>query len=56
MKELKGKAAIGHVRYATAGGGGYENVQPLVFHFQNGSLALAHNGNLVNARTIKKHN
>ena len=31
MKELKqGTAAIGHVRYATAGGGGYENVQPLV--------------------------
>ena len=54
MKELKdGKAAIGHVRYATAGGSGYENVQPLVFHFQTGSLALAHNGNLVNAEQLK---
>lgn len=54
MKELKaGKAAIGHVRYTTAGGSGYENVQPLVFHFQTGSLALAHNGNLVNALQLK---
>nr|WP_295975146.1 amidophosphoribosyltransferase [uncultured Bacillus sp.] len=54
MKELQGgKAAIGHVRYATAGGSGYENVQPLVFRFQTGSLALAHNGNLVNAEQLK---
>ncbi len=43
---LTGKAAIGHVRYATAGGGGYDNVQPLLFRSQRGSLALAHNGNL----------
>ncbi|WP_421382979.1 amidophosphoribosyltransferase [Bacillus salacetis] len=50
---LTGKAAIGHVRYATAGGGGYENVQPLLFHSGNGSLALAHNGNLVNANALK---
>ncbi len=53
IKELSGKAAIGHVRYATAGGGGYENVQPLLFHFQSGSMALAHNGNLVNANALK---
>lgn len=53
MKELTGTAAIGHVRYATAGGGGYENVQPLLFHSQNGSLALAHNGNLVNVNSLK---
>ncbi|MFT8319599.1 MAG: amidophosphoribosyltransferase [Bacillus sp. (in: firmicutes)] len=53
IKELTGKAAIGHVRYATAGGGGYENVQPLLFHFQSGSMALAHNGNLVNATGLK---
>lgn len=50
---LVGDAAIGHVRYATAGGGGYENVQPLLFHSQTGSLALAHNGNLVNAESLK---
>lgn len=53
MQELHGKAAIGHVRYATAGGGGYENVQPFLFHSQTGSLALAHNGNLVNANALK---
>ncbi|WP_075979862.1 amidophosphoribosyltransferase [Bacillus massilinigeriensis] len=53
MAGLKGKAAIGHVRYATAGGGGYDNVQPLLFHSQTGSLALAHNGNLVNADALK---
>ncbi|BAB04349.1 amidophosphoribosyltransferase [Halalkalibacterium halodurans] len=50
---LKGKAAVGHVRYATAGGGGYANVQPLVFRSQIGSLAIAHNGNLVNANHLK---
>lgn len=53
ISQLKGKAAIGHVRYATAGGSGYENVQPLLFHSQTGSIALAHNGNLVNASLIK---
>ncbi|WP_078382294.1 amidophosphoribosyltransferase [Sutcliffiella halmapala] len=53
LKDLHGKSAIGHVRYATAGGGGFENVQPLLFHSQTGSLALAHNGNLVNANALK---
>ncbi len=53
LKEISGNAAIGHVRYATAGGGGYENVQPLLFRFQNDSMALAHNGNLINATQMK---
>jgi amidophosphoribosyltransferase len=53
IQKLTGNAAIGHVRYATAGGGGYENVQPLLFHSQTGSLALAHNGNLVNVNSLK---
>ncbi|MCZ0755935.1 amidophosphoribosyltransferase [Anoxybacillus sp. J5B_2022] len=53
LQQLRGTAAIGHVRYATAGGGGYENVQPLLFRSQNGSIALAHNGNLVNAAELK---
>ncbi|HZG72205.1 MAG TPA: amidophosphoribosyltransferase [Chondromyces sp.] len=53
MEEITGVGAIGHVRYQTAGGGGYENVQPLLFHSQSGSLALAHNGNLVNATALK---
>ncbi|KAA6447850.1 amidophosphoribosyltransferase [Bacillus swezeyi] len=55
LEKVKGRGAIGHVRYATAGGGGFENVQPLLFHSQNnGSLALAHNGNLVNASQLKQ--
>lgn len=55
MQELagSGKSAIGHVRYATAGGGGYQNVQPLLFKSHTGDLALAHNGNLVNAIQLK---
>ncbi|MFX3625087.1 MAG: amidophosphoribosyltransferase [Ectobacillus sp.] len=53
IEALQGWSAIGHVRYATAGGGGYENVQPLLFRSQTGSLALAHNGNLVNAQRLK---
>ncbi|WP_059104465.1 amidophosphoribosyltransferase [Shouchella shacheensis] len=50
---LHGKGAVGHVRYATAGGGGYANVQPLFFNSQRGGLALAHNGNIVNANSLK---
>ncbi|MGE8079754.1 amidophosphoribosyltransferase [Peribacillus loiseleuriae] len=53
MKNLSGNAAIGHVRYTTAGGGGYENVQPFLFNFQNEAMALAHNGNIVNANQLK---
>ncbi|GAE46589.1 amidophosphoribosyltransferase [Mesobacillus boroniphilus JCM 21738] len=53
IEDLQGVGAIGHVRYATAGGGGYENVQPLLFQSQSGGLALAHNGNLVNANALR---
>ncbi|KGX88246.1 amidophosphoribosyltransferase [Pontibacillus litoralis] len=53
LKQLPGTKAIGHVRYATQGNGGYENVQPLLFRSQSGGLALAHNGNLVNAHALK---
>ncbi|WP_163581740.1 amidophosphoribosyltransferase [Gracilibacillus saliphilus] len=53
FSRLQGHAAIGHVRYATQGGGGFENVQPLVFRSQTTSMALAHNGNLVNAHQLK---
>ncbi|MFC0523677.1 amidophosphoribosyltransferase [Pontibacillus salicampi] len=53
FERLQGHAALGHVRYATQGDGGYENVQPLLFRSQSGGLALAHNGNLVNAHALK---
>ena len=51
---LKGSMAIGHVRYATTGGGGIENVQPFLFRHHTGDFALAHNGNLVNSNELRK--
>lgn len=54
LDRLKGKGAIGHVRYATAGGKSLSNVQPFLYHFQENSFALAHNGNLVNAKSLRK--
>ncbi|GAK03618.1 amidophosphoribosyltransferase [Geomicrobium sp. JCM 19037] len=53
IERLKGNHAIGHVRYATAGGGGIENVQPLHFRSEDGGMAIAHNGNLVNYQILK---
>lgn len=54
LETLEGDAAIGHVRYSTAGGNVINNVQPFLFHFHNHSLALAHNGNLINSRSLRK--
>lgn len=48
----KGHAAVGHVRYSTTGVSQLINAQPLVFNFQRGNMALAHNGNLVNAHQL----
>ena len=45
----QGHLGIGHVRYSTAGDSNVVNAQPLVVHYKSGDLALAHNGNLVNA-------
>lgn len=50
----KGNMAIGHVRYSTTGGKDLGNVQPLVIRHIKGNLALAHNGNLVNADEIRR--
>ncbi|WP_431028105.1 amidophosphoribosyltransferase [Lysinibacillus sp. LZ02] len=55
LSKVKGKAAIAHVRYTTQGGGGLQNVQPLLFHSSTGSLSIAHNGNLVNANHLKQY-
>lgn len=49
-----GNMAIGHVRYSTTGGKSLNNVQPLVIRHIKGNLALAHNGNLVNASDIRR--
>lgn len=54
LEQLKGNAAIGHVRYGTAGSHGIENIQPLVFHYLDEDVALAHNGNLTNAVSLRR--
>jgi len=55
LEKLEGHAAVGHVRYATSGGSGIENVQPLLFNSTTGGLAIAHNGNIVNATRLKRN-
>lgn len=53
LDRLEGKIAIGHSRYSTTGGNSVENSQPLIVNYRDGRLALAHNGNLVNAVKIR---
>jgi amidophosphoribosyltransferase len=53
FKKLPGKSAIGHVRYSTTGSSIIKNVQPLMVDYSRGSIAVAHNGNIVNAQLIK---
>ncbi|MDE5641476.1 MAG: class II glutamine amidotransferase, partial [Bifidobacterium castoris] len=54
IQRLQGDAAIGHVRYATAGSGGIDNIQPFVFRFHDGDMALCHNGNLTNCFSLRR--
>ncbi|MGT2812722.1 amidophosphoribosyltransferase [Streptococcus minor] len=54
LEKLTGSAAIGHVRYATAGEASISNVQPFLYRFTNEQFGLCHNGNLTNALTLKK--
>ena len=54
LQKLKGNAAIGHVRYATAGNGSVDNIQPFLFKFYDCSCGLAHNGNLTNAKSLRR--
>ena len=54
LNELQGNIAIGHVRYSTAGDKDVRNAQPLVAKCKKGDMGLAHNGNLVNAETIRE--
>ncbi len=54
LDHLKGQIAIGHVRYSTTGASLRENAQPIVIKYRNGQMALAHNGNLVNAAEIRE--
>ncbi len=54
FKEFAGRAAIGHVRNATQDDGTFNNVQPLVFRSLNSSMAIAHNGKIVNSEKIRQ--
>ena len=54
LEKLKGNISVGHVRYSTAGSSTRENAQPLVLKYYKGTLALAHNGNLVNALELRE--
>ena len=53
LPALRGHGAVGHVRYSTSGASRIANAQPLVFNFRRGNLALALNGNLINAGSIR---
>lgn len=53
LKNLKGNLGVGHVRYSTTGGAALKNAQPLVLNYIKGTLALAHNGNLVNTKELR---
>ena len=53
LDQLIGSMAIGHNRYSTAGGNDLKNVQPFSVNFAFGNLALAHNGNLINAQVLR---
>ena len=53
LAKLRGSLAIGHTRYSTAGDSALMNAQPIMARSHKGTIALAHNGNLVNAQEIR---
>jgi amidophosphoribosyltransferase len=53
FKKLPGNAAIGHVRYSTTGSSVIKNTQPIMVEYSRGAIAVAHNGNIVNAQLIR---
>ncbi len=55
ISRLKGSLAIGHTRYSTTGSGTAENVQPLLARHRKTPVAVAHNGNLINARSLHQN-
>ena len=54
LSRLPGKNAIGHVRYSTTGSSHIKNSQPIVVTYSRGEIAIAHNGNLTNARALRE--
>lgn len=55
LDALEGEAAIGHVRYATAGSADIRNIQPFLYKFHDGQYGLCHNGNLTNAVSLREN-
>ena len=53
LRKLKGSLAVGHVRYSTTGSSQLKNAQPILATCRHGMVALAHNGNLVNAHVVR---
>jgi amidophosphoribosyltransferase len=53
LEAIRGRVAIGHVRYSTTGSSSQLNAQPLMFSFAGGQVAIAHNGNLINAALLR---
>jgi len=54
LESLKGRSAIGHIRYSTTGSSHLKNAQPLVLNSYLGQVAVAHNGNLTNSDALKE--
>ena len=54
LERLEGNIGVGHVRYSTTGESLAVNAQPLIVKCKNGEMALVHNGNIVNAGSIRK--
>src|SRR5439155_1032509 len=54
LRSLPGEVAVGHTRYSTTGSSVLQNAQPMVVNYHHGPLALAHNGNLTNARALRE--
>src|SRR6185369_7592185 len=55
LEKLTGNAAIGHVRYSTTGSCAIANAQPLLIQYSRGQVAVAHNGNLINAVPLREY-
>src|ERR671921_2026440 len=54
LGRVPGSMAVGHTRYSTAGSSSIENAQPVLARSRSGHIALAHNGNLVNALELRE--
>ena len=54
IRSLEGTTAVGHTRYSTAGGSAEVNTQPFLVRYREGTLSIAHNGNLTNAAALRR--